>query len=248
MLVENRSPGLILDQLKGLGLGLSQPDIDLSDRESALENLNSFLRSANKDSKLLEVIDRYLNNDDLQPYQFYLTDAYTSLLSKEIHERKFGSHHWLYPDGDFTFILGFERGRHRWGIGGISFSSTDRIEWLGKEGGGFSIPNSPVIVQNQGIKSSVRPPHGLRWEKVLYELIIEWAASNNFPAVYVQPSRRNEYYDKPISTHAPGESIDSRIARARKGLEMRYDVTPSRLGFISETTGLHALHLAYPNG
>jgi hypothetical protein len=68
----------------------------------------------------------------------------------------------------------------------------------------------------------------LRWEKLLLELICDWAFSNGFNEVRVQSAKKSRWYN----TFAPKEQAEKNLR-----LHVRYDVTPLRMGFVPAADG-----------
>lgn len=75
-----------------------------------------------------------------------------------------------------------------------------------------------VIRQIQGVRGAEKYLRYLRWEKLLLQVIIDWAFGNGFEEIRVQAARLNRWLSSQEG------------ARAR--FKMRYDVTPRRMGFV----------------
>lgn len=74
------------------------------------------------------------------------------------------------------------------------------------------------INQLQGMPGRQKELLPLRWEKMLYQLVVEIARRLNFKMVEILPAEENEYYDPAYE------------ARAER-LKLRYNITAKRMGF-----------------
>lgn len=73
---------------------------------------------------------------------------------------------------------------------------------------------------------------GIRWEKLLVNLVVDWARSHGAKKVEIIRSQDNSW-------HRPGDP--ERTAR----IHLHYDITAKRCGFrMDEETGRYTLHLA----
>lgn len=60
----------------------------------------------------------------------------------------------------------------------------------------------------------------LRWEKMLIQMVSDWAAENGFKKIAILKSKYNPWYERDFSFQNRNER-----------LKMHYDVTPVRMGF-----------------
>lgn len=75
------------------------------------------------------------------------------------------------------------------------------------------------VKQIQGVRRCRRRLKPLRWEKLLLQLVVDWARENGFARVTVAPSRRNGWLYL-VANH--------------NNLKLKYDITAKRLGFTYE--------------
>lgn len=132
----------------------------------------------------------------------------------------------IYCDGPYAFALlrraktGFNLSR--WFESAIALISF-RI---------FQAKKSVKIVQIQGVKGKHSFLKPLRWERMLVNIVIDWAKANGFKAVEIQRGKDNRWY-------AHSENKD--------GFKIRYDVTAERCGFgYDKKRKVHVLSLRRP--
>ena len=141
--------------------------------------------------------------------------AASSMVAKRIYQNKEA----LYSDGDYGFVLVYQTGRR---------GPREVLAMIG-----FEIDKSNVrivqlqcCVRGQGSPELLRK---LRWEKMLVQVVIDWAkAHRRFDVVGIVPGKQNDWYSK---------------ERAPR-LYLRYDVTAQRMGFkLDEEAKLYKLAL-----
>jgi hypothetical protein len=71
------------------------------------------------------------------------------------------------------------------------------------------------VAQVQGVKGATDLMRPLRWEKLLYQVMLDWAAANGITQVRVLPAEQNRWFG---------------LHRAER-MKMLYDVTAKRMGF-----------------
>ncbi len=93
----------------------------------------------------------------------------------------------------------------------------------------FKIESGPIhINQLQGMPGRQKELFPLRWEKMLYQLVIEIARRLNFKMVEILPAEQNDYY---IPSTRLLKLRHTTIKDWRQSLKLRYDVTAKRMGF-----------------
>jgi len=76
----------------------------------------------------------------------------------------------------------------------------------------------------------------LRWEKLLVDLLVEWAMQQQIPAVYILPSEMNRY----INERRSKPDFQDFLQR----IQIRYDGTARHCGFKMQPNGLWGLNTA----
>ena len=164
---------------------------------------------------LWRYLSRFLkptNTQEVDParYRIFLTRGrrywqHRDLMAKYRHLRR----DTIYRDAKYSFILVKVRTKR-----------TGEIFWLGPLACmAFDLEDDSVIVEQiqgaPGAKEHLKP---FRWEKMLLQMIIDWARDNKFRTVEVMNSKDSRWWSE-------GDKKRERI------LHMKYDVTPKRCGF-----------------
>lgn len=99
---------------------------------------------------------------------------------------------------------------------------------------GFNLgeDNSSILVkQIQGIQGKHKELSSLRWEKILLQIVVDWARRNNLKKVSVIRSVDSDWHNS---------SNKERCER----MYIKYDVTARRMGFkFDEREKVYSLHL-----
>jgi len=128
-------------------------------------------------------------------HQFYKEDGSGRLFST--------IYSTIFTDAAYNFAL--VKGKEP--ICGIAF-----------EAGETAVPASIFIKQIQGVRNMQKELRPFRWEKMLLQILIDWAKQNGFERIDVVRARNSEWWNR------------YRCDR-NKRLYMKYDVTAKRMGF-----------------
>ena len=200
-------------------------------------SLSAFAERLNGDG-LAERIQKFAKTD--APSEEFVLKAVLKGGSAKLNDDGSGK---FYLDGDYSFALGYMRGKRRteslW-LAVISFSFGPEVEYSAA----LEVElerKDPLIVQIQGLSkhyhsSEKKYYEGRRvlrqfgWERALVGLVLEWAESVQIPSVYLLPSLKNRYrYKNPRTL----QNI-----QLNERLHMRYDITARRMGFQKVENGL----------
>ena len=109
----------------------------------------------------------------------------------------------IYTDAAYNFVL--VRGKEP--ICGIAF-----------EAGETAAPASIFVKQIQGVPGKQEELRSFRWEKILLQILIDWAKQNGFERIDVVRAKNSGWWS-------------SFRCDRNKRLYMKYDVTAKRMGF-----------------
>lgn len=100
---------------------------------------------------------------------------------------------------------------------------------------GFHTANDAVIIrQIQGAYGQSETLVGLRWERMLVALVIDWAREVGFSRVKIQRGECNGYYSGGRSSSLP--ALPAICAEQNRRLKRRYNGTARACGFKSDPT------------
>lgn len=180
-------------------------------------NLDSFSEYGTVyDIDLRPYLSRFLkptNTQEIDPgrYRIFLTNGkrYWRHRRDLIGKYKHLNRDIIYRDADYSFILTK-----------VMTKRTGEIFWLGplacvafdSEG------DSLIVRQIQGAPGAKKHLKPFRWEKMLLQIVVDWARENKFMAVEVIRAEDSGWWRKDNE-------------KRRRILHMKYDVTPKRCGF-----------------